>query len=438
MDTSYKDRHTYDSADYVRTYDYSEGYDGSQDDTAQAEYKRQKVTDPNVVNGRYVYIRAMHPTFIDTRAIMIGNLNKNLDVVSFKRILNEEALKEDSSIIRAWMNKHRTHCYVLTSAARAARKIRERLDDTDVATFKPRPDDDLINHIPTIFVNYVPVRALDTWIEQERASPEDAIWKVGYARVPSKQQLGTMFTRAVHVMLNYQNEDVGFVSKKDTRILDDIQDNSVLTPEKDYVYTSEGSDAFSISFLNPRGNSKIGLPSRGQMSSDASTRSDSCQSGSNRLRDDSEREASDSQRNVDERFYFPVKETRPTYQLSSNEQMKETDAYLSYNRGRPNYDQYPLEDYYYEEHPYNYSECEGGGYAERYETLNNHSTRKGRHSEGTRRTDNIIQHKPPISEDYPRPLNTEGISIEEYDEIAREKYANGRVDLYIPVYEGDQ
>jgi hypothetical protein len=296
----------------------------------------------------------------------------------------------------------------------------------------------LINHIPTIFVNYVPVRALDTWIEQERASPEDAIWKVGYARVPSKQQLGTMFTRAVHVMLNYQNEDVGFVSKKDTRILDDIQDNSVLTPEKDYVYTSEGSDAFSISFLNPRGNSKIGLPSRGQMSSDASTRSDSCQSGSHRLRDDSEREASDSQRNVDERFYFPVKETRPTYQLSSNEQMKETDAYLSYNRGRPNYDQYPLEDYYYEEHPYNYSECEGGGYAERYETLNNHSTRKGRHSEGTRRTDNIIQHKPPISEDYPRPLNTEGISIEEYDEIAREKYANGRVDLYIPVYEGDQ
>lgn len=158
-----------------------------------------------------IYENKSNPSFTQTRALFIANMNPNMDTTLFKTILEEEAARENCTIERAWLNNNRTHCYVLVSDIPGATSIRARLNNMQInKQIQNTPDEDAI----MLYVDYIPVRALDLWIEQERNAPADAIWKITYKSVPSKINVGTSFQKALHEMINYENTDSGYVKSK--------------------------------------------------------------------------------------------------------------------------------------------------------------------------------------------------------------------------------
>lgn len=151
-----------------------------------------------------IYENKLNPSFTQTRALFVANLNPTMDAAIFKQILEEEAARENCTIERAWLNSKRTYCYVLVSDVPGATSIRSRLNNSTI----PNVLDDGIK----IYVDYIPVRALDLWIEQEKDAPADAIWKISYQTVPSKIYIGTSFKKVLHEMVNYKNPNSGYVN----------------------------------------------------------------------------------------------------------------------------------------------------------------------------------------------------------------------------------
>lgn len=164
-----------------------------------------------------IYENKVNPSFTQTRALFIANLNPDMDASVFKKILEEEAARENCSIERAWLNSRRTYCYVLVSDVPGATSIRSRLNGSTV----PNSPDDGVK----LYVDYIPVRALDLWIEQENNAPSDAIWKISYESVPSKIDIGTSFKKVLHEMINYENPDSGYVKKRRSNYGSKIRSN---------------------------------------------------------------------------------------------------------------------------------------------------------------------------------------------------------------------
>lgn len=55
------------------------------------------------------------------------------------------------------------------------------------------------------------MRAVESWIEQEKEGPPDAVWKITYVEKPSKEKLGTFFKLVIHEMVNYPNSSLGYI-----------------------------------------------------------------------------------------------------------------------------------------------------------------------------------------------------------------------------------
>lgn len=151
--------------------------------------------------------------FNETRALFIANLNlvPEFDTEKFKDILSNESKNEGCNIERAWLNGNCSHCYVLVSDTPGAIAIRNRLNGKDLAENKDDKNNNKSDTGYKIFVDFIPVRAMDNWIEQEQSSPSDAVWELTYTDLPSKEKIGTRFKAVSHKMINYPNTSVGYV-----------------------------------------------------------------------------------------------------------------------------------------------------------------------------------------------------------------------------------
>ncbi|VEU21818.1 DEKNAAC102620 [Brettanomyces naardenensis] len=63
-----------------------------------------------------------------------------------------------------------------------------------------------------LYIDFIPVKATQLWIDQESRGPKDAVWKVSYVKVPSRE--GSDFLIATHRMLNYPNRSYGYKSSR--------------------------------------------------------------------------------------------------------------------------------------------------------------------------------------------------------------------------------
>jgi hypothetical protein len=155
------------------------------------------------------YVYKSEPSFQETRALFIANLKPSYDIDLFKQILLEEAQKVNCTIERAWLNSRRSHCYLLASDTPGATAIRDKLNGYIFPVDEPMKEaGDGENQL---YVDYIPVRAIITWIDQEKDGPSDAIWKLTYEDVPSVKNIGTTFKRVTHTMVNYPNTHSGYI-----------------------------------------------------------------------------------------------------------------------------------------------------------------------------------------------------------------------------------
>ncbi|KAG0681597.1 hypothetical protein C6P40_001171 [Pichia californica] len=186
-------------------------------------------TTPTVSGDRVIYRPSTESHFKETRALFIGNLGMEMDTEKFKNILIEHAKITACVIERAWLNSNRSHCYVLTNGKSGAISIRDRLNGCDSNTlekldeskqqssFEVENDDFNQQHnldTMKIFIDFVPVKALNNWIESERDSPPDAIWQLTYELAPSILREGTEFQKVNHLMTNYPNTSSGYIRGK--------------------------------------------------------------------------------------------------------------------------------------------------------------------------------------------------------------------------------
>lgn len=171
-------------------------------DSVNTEYKSKTTLNGDSFTN-VIYENKLNPSFTQTRALFIANMDSNMDTGVFKSVLEEEASRENCTIERAWLNSMRTYCYVLVSDVPGATAIRSRLNSQ---TLNADETADI-----KLYVDYIPVRALDIWIEQEVDAPKDAIWKISYVSTPSKINVGTTFQKVIHEMINYENTTSGYV-----------------------------------------------------------------------------------------------------------------------------------------------------------------------------------------------------------------------------------
>lgn len=137
-----------------------------------------------------------------TRALFVGNLRRPLNAISFQNHLRKLLQDIDSSytIDRAWMNRTRTHAIVLASHVAAAEALRaalngelypsesernellqEYLERETARNEKPlRELDSIKQH--DMFVDYMLVGDISTWIFEEDSGPKNGKWRVEYRR----------------------------------------------------------------------------------------------------------------------------------------------------------------------------------------------------------------------------------------------------------------
>lgn len=181
--------------------DENENYSQRDDDSRTPEDKTMREV-------RYEITEASN--FNKTRALFIANITDSLDIDEFRNIMVEEARRENCTIERAWLNSSRSHCYVLCSDTPGAVAIQAKLngfnfaEDSNVSAEKADSQNRL-------FADFVPVRAIESWIEQEKEGPPDAIWKITYVDKPSKEKIGTFFKLVIHEMVNYPNASLGYI-----------------------------------------------------------------------------------------------------------------------------------------------------------------------------------------------------------------------------------
>ncbi|ABN65230.2 predicted protein [Scheffersomyces stipitis CBS 6054] len=163
------------------------------------------------------------PKFQVTRSIFIGNLRRPLNAMHFQNFLKELAKEAGDYIVeRAWLNRTRTHGIVLVDKEEGAKFLREKL----LGTIYPSEEDDFklkeeyeireqeryeqqklqyedeMEKLDTeeakaaleppleprkysverhpLFVDYIPVKAINQWIYEEDRGPRNGKWKIDY------------------------------------------------------------------------------------------------------------------------------------------------------------------------------------------------------------------------------------------------------------------
>lgn len=166
--------------------------------------------DPSIKDD-VIYEINDEPQFNDTRALFIGNLREPFENEVLRETLGVEASKAHCIVERAWLNSRRTHCIVIVSDVPGAVAIRKSLNGKIFPFSDESEMNSELNRLP-LYIDFIPVKATQMWIDQEIYGPRDAVWKVSYTEVPSKKQPGTTFTVSTHKMLNYFNHTWGYRS----------------------------------------------------------------------------------------------------------------------------------------------------------------------------------------------------------------------------------
>ncbi|KAH3665579.1 hypothetical protein OGAPHI_003766 [Ogataea philodendri] len=150
------------------------------------------------------------PEYNQTRALIVANLTQPFDNQEFQDLLNQQAAKTGSLIERAWLNIRRTHCFVIVSDIAGAVALQSNLNGTKFPKDNDQQTEQVTRH--PLYIDFIPVKATQHWIDQENKGPKDAVWKVSFEKQPSKQQEGQEFLVATHKMLNYPNKTFGYKS----------------------------------------------------------------------------------------------------------------------------------------------------------------------------------------------------------------------------------
>ena len=160
--------------------------------------------------------------FHETRALFIGNLRRPINAAHFQLYLRDLAREEGSFIIeRAWLSRARTHAIVLVSSEHGAVYIRSKLlntvypskeeekrlklefEEKEIERFEEQkrlyeqelgrlnekerealppplePREYVTERIP-LYVEYIPVKAINQWTFEEDRGPRDGKWKLEF------------------------------------------------------------------------------------------------------------------------------------------------------------------------------------------------------------------------------------------------------------------
>lgn len=168
-----------------------------------------------------VYDQHEESLFHVTRALFIGNLRKPINAIDFQNHLKSMASEVGAVVERAWLNRSRTHGIVLLNNDEGSQYIRNKLngqiypsEDEDSRlreTFEEKeaeryeaekasyeeakegkseeeiselkepvpPKEYSVERIP-LYIDYMPVKAINQWIFEEDRGPRDGTWKVIY------------------------------------------------------------------------------------------------------------------------------------------------------------------------------------------------------------------------------------------------------------------
>lgn len=156
------------------------------------------------------------PAFNLTRALFIGNLRRPINAIDFQNYLKELASAGGDNIIeRAWLNRTRTHGIVLVDREEGAKYIRDRLNgsiypseeeglrlkeeydrrekenykkqlqdyeeaEDKVSLTQPSSPKELSVERKPLYVDFIPVKAINQWIYEEDKGPRNGKWQIGY------------------------------------------------------------------------------------------------------------------------------------------------------------------------------------------------------------------------------------------------------------------
>lgn len=147
-----------------------------------------------------------------TRALFIANLRKPLNAAKFQSNLKRVVAQGGHyQVERAWLNRARTHAIVLVSSEDGAAYLRDQMVNT---IYPPALDEEQlrieyeereqrryereiadgvelprhpevfipVDRIP-LYVDFIPVKAINQWVYEEDHGPRDGQWKIEYERV---------------------------------------------------------------------------------------------------------------------------------------------------------------------------------------------------------------------------------------------------------------
>ena len=156
------------------------------------------------------------PSFHVTRALFIANLRRPLNAIHFQQYLRTLADEAGGyTIERAWLNRTRSHGIVLVDKEEGAAYIREKLvgsiypseeedeklrveyeareveryeaemrefSPTDPRYKTPQEPRKYVTERHPLYVDYIPVKAINQWVFEEDKGARNGKWKIDYER----------------------------------------------------------------------------------------------------------------------------------------------------------------------------------------------------------------------------------------------------------------
>lgn len=157
---------------------------GSEEIISKESLSPTPETTPNTQETSITYEIVEEPRYPPTRALFIGNLTSPFDNSQLQTML-EDGVKECGSYIeRAWLNQRRSHSIVIVSDTTGAQLLRDQyngkifpLENSD-ETSKDEEGVEVVRK--ALYIDFIPVKVVQSWIDQEDDGPVDALWKIEY------------------------------------------------------------------------------------------------------------------------------------------------------------------------------------------------------------------------------------------------------------------
>ncbi|KAK6462051.1 hypothetical protein DFJ63DRAFT_139186 [Scheffersomyces coipomensis] len=203
------------------------------------DHQGLQASDGSEPQEEVVYEIKDEPSFHVTRALFIANLRRPLNAIHFQNYMKTLAKEAgDYAVERAWLNRTRTHGIVLLDNEAGAEYIRSKIlgsiypsasddsklseeyesreeeryeqqlqeyndaiaaaandEEKDALTPPIEPRKYSVERIP-LFVDYIPVKAINQWVFEEDRGPRNGKWKIDYESKSGDEVI------ASHILLN--------------------------------------------------------------------------------------------------------------------------------------------------------------------------------------------------------------------------------------------